>query len=506
MLKISKNQVLKDYKYLKKKAFQFYQKNKIDEAISIIETCALIAYSLNFRFVDEELEQLCSDIGCFLLSDFKEKNRLNLRQTDVVLYDCFALDSRGLTQQYMRALEAAEIPYTFIYSGKAEISLTSHIMQELTANPHAQFVALNPSLSGEGTIRELASIITQVAPKKAFMHMTPNDVVGVASWGQFDHICRYQINLTDHAFWLGTSCINYNIEFREYGRSLSIDHRKIAGEKELYLPYYPIRSETIPFEGFPFEKKDGMTVLFSGGALYKFYGENDKYFELIKRILDENNQTVLVVAGDGNKKPFNSFIKKNKFEDRVFLVGNRKDISAVFDNVDIFIGSYPMCGGLMSQFAVEAGVPVVQYTAEDLPINIIDTLFPKRKASSKLTWNNENKFVEFVSSLIQNSKLRDNVVRDLNGSVPTSEEFNQQFSEVLNVTTSSKIFSEEVKYDISSSRVYSVYFEAEKYYLKSYYGHYSWKTINILAKHNFRIPFLASVFRVKNKLKKLLTH
>ena len=93
-------------------------------------------------------------------------------------------------------------------------------------------------------------------------------------------------------------------------------------------PYYPIKNRW-PFAGFP-ENTAGKTVLFSGGGLYKIYGAGGKYFEIVKDILDLYPNVVLLYAGTGDTAPFERFIKENNFCNRIFLLGFRKDITAIF--------------------------------------------------------------------------------------------------------------------------------------------------------------------------------
>ena len=59
-------------------------------------------------------------------------------------------------------------------------------------------------------------------------------------------------------------------------------------------------------------------------------------------------------------------IKSNKFTSKIydFFIGRRKRmaaIDAVFENCDIYLGTYPICGGLMSQYAAMHAKPILAY-------------------------------------------------------------------------------------------------------------------------------------------------
>ena len=74
-------------------------------------------------------------------------------------------------------------------------------------------------------------------------YSTPEDVIGTTALYSYDgQFIRYQINLTDHAFWLGSQCFDKCIEFRSYGASISKEYREIQSSKitvtqnDLFLP------------------------------------------------------------------------------------------------------------------------------------------------------------------------------------------------------------------------------------------------------------------------------
>lgn len=60
------------------------------------------------------------------------------------------------------------------------------------------------------------------------------------------------------------------------------------------------------------------------------YGENFFISKYSKEWSNENNNSIILIAGNGNEKPLIEFIKNNNLINKIFLIGNRTDISEVF--------------------------------------------------------------------------------------------------------------------------------------------------------------------------------
>ena len=154
----------------------------------------------------------------------------------------------------------------------------------------------------------------------------PWDVVSLLISYSIQGVIKYNINLTDHAFWLGASFIDYNFEFRAYGKTVSLEKRHLKQEQLLYLPYYPILPKNkIEFQGFPIEAKDKI-VIFTGGAFYKMFGNNDLFFKILDELLDLSENAVVLVAGIGDKYTMNEKLAHLRNRHRIMLIGNRRDI------------------------------------------------------------------------------------------------------------------------------------------------------------------------------------
>lgn len=175
-------------------------------------------------------------------------------------------------------------------------------------------------------------------------------------------LTRYVVNLTDHAYWLGARAIDKCIEFRDYGASISSEYRGIPREKIVKLPFYP---KIVPqeFQGFPFPVKDGQQVVFSGGALYKTFGEGNKYYEIVDYILASHSDVIFWYAGGGDDSELKKCMARHP--GRVYHTPERPDLFQLLQHVSFYLSTYPLCGGLMYQYAAAAGIEPVTLRRDD---------------------------------------------------------------------------------------------------------------------------------------------
>lgn len=90
---------------------------------------------------------------------------------------------------------------------------------------------------------------------------------------------------------------------------------------------------------------------------------------------------------------FREFIRNNGFQRRVFLLGSRRDIHAVFRACDIYMGTYPIGGGLMSQYAAVNGKPILAYASEECPSAFVETVVC-HKTRLKITHTDVESFAQ----------------------------------------------------------------------------------------------------------------
>jgi glycosyltransferase involved in cell wall biosynthesis len=455
---ITKNQITNDFNKLKKIAQNLFEEDDLESCLDIIVTASRIAYHLNFCLQDQKLEDLLSKISQKISCGTKKENL----KDRFVFYDYFGWDNRGLTQQYIRALISWDCEFLFVFENTPTENMSSKILSELKNYPKAKILCIDNKLSKIEKIKFLSDAINDYQPQKAFLHLAPWDVIGICVWNILSHIQRYQINLTDHAFWLGTNCIDYCIEFRDYGYNLSKKHRNISEDKLLIQPYYPIIDDQIPFQGFPVETKGKITII-SGSSYYKVFGGNELFFKLLANIVKQHPDVVILFAGDGDRKLFKSLLDKYKISDKVFLLGNRKDITQVISHGDIYLSTYPLGGGLMSQYAAMLEVPIIAYVDTSTSESTIETLF--LNDDIKVSYDSMESFLEELSLLINDEQHRKKRAYILKKAVIQPDEFNQSLRELVNTNTEKNVVKE---ININTDLFFKLYLDTENRFLHQY--------------------------------------
>lgn len=481
--KITKEIILSDYSYFKKKAATCYSTRQYEDSLTYVKSAAHIAYQLNFRYADNELEDLLQSISQKLI---QIDNKVYFEER-YVFYDFFGLDNRGLTQQYIHALISWGVSFLYIRENDNNLDLSKSILKSLNEYPKCEIAIISSKLSELEKIKYAAKLIDKFKPSSAFLHLAPWSVVGLCVFNAFPSVKRYLINLTDHAFWLGRSCSDYFIDFRNYGHNVSLKFRGISSDKLLFQPYYPIQDDST-FKGFPLDTSNKV-ILLTGGSFHKMYGENGKFFDLIKRIINENENVILFIAGSGSLEPMKRFIKKNFFENRILLLGNRSDINEIFKNIDIYLATYPITGGLMAQYAAIHQRNIIAYSAIDLPANFIEDIV-RVPSFIKLTYTEEQTFHNEINRLIRDKAYRAQKSKYLSDSIISEYEFNIQLKNLIRKNIPCQLTNIEIPIE----RMFQLYLEIENNFLHTYYSIiYSTIKLDIFLNPGMGFRFIADV-------------
>lgn len=329
---------------------------KTEIALSLISCCATILYKTNFCYADTELENFIKEIADALdLSEESKNINTTFNDDTVMFWDGFGLDHRGLAQIYLKALGNVKHVVYITFDDRADkLQETNKILHSINAEIYYLHRDKKSKLN---QIKHFAQIIEKVRPGHFFFYSGPSDVVAPVLMHKYGNLfTRYQINLTDHAFWLGSSCIDKCIEFRNYGAKISKFFRGIDESKIVVIPFYPIIYDT-EFLGFPFHVQPNQVVVFSGGSLYKTLGDDNKYYKIVGRILSSHPEVIFWYAGYGDATELNKILKQ--YPGRAFHTEERADLPEVLKHSRLYLSTYPVCGGLMYQYAAMAGrVPV----------------------------------------------------------------------------------------------------------------------------------------------------
>ena len=358
--KLNKVLLFDRYRYAIQNAKLKNDGNHINDAIKYCEYAGLIAwyYPIFENFFDNELENLITSIT----NKFSNLNYQPIKNR-IVFYNSQIIDNGALTEQYLDFFIKYKYELLFIVKDKQSTRLGKHILAKISNAPNIKLYISKES-NRYKKITELQTLICNYRPSVAYLHFVPNDVVACCVFLKFKNLKTHYIVHNDHTFWIGKNFFDYYIEFRQFGISLAIERRCISLDKILHIPYYPINNK-VTFKGFPFDRKDKVVGV-SGANLYKYLIDSElRYFEIIKELIEENENFVFCLAGWGDDAKILSFITKNKLENRFYFLGRRSDFYSLIGHCDILFESYPLKGGLTPLFATEQKIPCVGISTSD---------------------------------------------------------------------------------------------------------------------------------------------
>lgn len=417
----------KEYFSYSKKLKEEIVKNKnknYEKAMAAIAAYAKMSYNWNQFYTDDEIEKTVCELSDAMFG-YTSNEKTCANDDSVMFYDGFGLDTRGLAAIYAKAL--VQLGYKIIWittdKSKGKIPMIEGFLKQ----GDAEIVYLDIDNSYTRHVKELNEQFKKYKPAQAFFYTTPDDVSAeIVFYHYRNRVKRYQINLTDHAYWLGINAFDYCIEFRDYGAGISRVQRKIPLEKIVLLPFYPLIDRSVTFQGFPFDTI-GRKILFSGGSLYKTIGGGNKFYQIVEEVLKDNEDTIFLYAGSGD----DSELKKlaSKFVNRVQHIQERKDLFALMEHVDVYLNTYPMLGGLMTQYSAMAGKP---------PLILNDS---GKQDSSGFLIEQESAGVEFdsvrdvvneINHLLNDKEYRSRRAEEIKKRVISEAEFTSNLSEIMN--------------------------------------------------------------------------
>lgn len=422
----TKTDIRNIYGYLIDSAHKNNKKHKTEAALKDIETAARWAYSFNLFYRDDNAEDL---LGKIAKNNFGNIHIEDSLPDKYVLFDSFCLDNRGLTQQYMRAM--MQMKKKILYICTSDVTNGGNdILKELEGYEGAELLLFSfTNLTRLEKAVKILDVIKRFAPSRIFLHLTPWDTVALMVCHSISGACIYNINLTDHAYWMGASIIDYNLEFRPYGMTVSLEKRQLQKKQLLALPYYPITPIQKNFKGLP-ELPDDAVKVFTGGAFYKMLGKNDIFFKLMESILAIAPNVYILVAGFNQNSLFDEKCSKIKNKERVIQIGIRNDIDEVFEHTDIYLGTYPMCGGLMSQYAAKHRKPIIAYHDNGDVMNAVEEMVNHYQNNFR-TYTNIADMIVYARRLVEDKEFRMNEGELLQKGLMSADSFVDAFANII---------------------------------------------------------------------------
>jgi hypothetical protein len=428
-LKIS--EVKSVYAELKKVAIAYYEKGQYVDSWLAVRDAVDVIQQFSWEYCDDELEQLLQQLSAQWLPDYAKEYKGNDNRVVVVDDWC---TSYVLVLQYIDALVAAGKEILYITSKDIDASSYKNIIPTIKDYPKLQYHVLP---AGKQIIdawtQDVYARILAFCPSKVVAHIGCVSPFLPTLYRLPDGLNIYRSNLDDQVFWLGKKAIDYCLEFRPFGVAVSRDRRGLSEEQQLYVPFYPIKDGN-PFEGFP-ELPEGSVTIFSGGDFYKTLDPDYSYWNLVKRVLQDNPQAIFLYATKnvmGKTKDFlDAFVRDNHLEQQFKYIGFRSDISEVFAHADIFMGTCPVCGSLTSQLAAINHKPILQYYLPDTYDDETEQAVCYNAPGLQISFFDQDAFVAEASRLINDADYRKQKGEEKYAATLKPEQFNQIFIDAI---------------------------------------------------------------------------
>ena len=429
-MSLTEREIKRGYHAIRRKAWNIYRKGEYLDTVYYLNACALLASQFNFIYSDNELESMFKGIAENCI------RRCSGYEADPdrwILYDEFCT-TYVLGVQWLEAM---------VKSGKKILYITTRDIEKESRHRNIIDIVegygnVDIEVIPQGNILERAQalydMIIQSRASKIVLHKQPvSSLMGLVLPILPDELKSYVINLSDQTFWLGADAVDYCLEFRQFGASVSLQRRGLSRQQLLMVPFYPA-DDANEFAGFPPECTGDKVIIFSGGDYYKTLDEERMYWKLVRDILKKYPQVVFLFAtknipeGDAGIR---RFIEENHFEHRFIYIGFRPDVYQVFAHCDIYMGTSPTSGSLMSQLAAINAKPILQYYVPDTPDDETEQAICIND-DFRISFQDETGFMNEADRLISDQSYRIGQGERLKNAMMQKDQFNDLVTRTLN--------------------------------------------------------------------------
>lgn len=424
-----------------------------EQAMMELSQIVRIMHTVNDRLYDDDLEKYLM----VLIKAFANEST-NYGQ-NVLFYDSIFSDSTVLSRQYLQALIDLNIKFVYLVKSHVENDDSKDLIKMAQICENCIFIILKGNSNVE-RIEEIRRIIKDYWIGKVLIQSLSFDIAALAAFAGCENIQTFYINHMDDQFWIGSQCFNYYLNFSETVQEICIRERNIPRDKCVIHKYYPYIKEHA-FMGMPFEYGNDQVVIFSGGRFTKIVDSENMYLNLVKRMLQENPKAIFLYAGSGDSTYMTRFIKDEPFlKERWYVIPYRSDLYELLQHVDVYLGTYPIKGGLMTLYAAYAGVPILEL--DDFTGFRSEELFTNPDAV-KITYGSQEDLRKRAKILIDSKSERENVKKTYCDYLPDKERFCKKLLAILKGATEEKI--NDLSTDLNAEKLlhhYANTFESER--------------------------------------------
>ena len=178
--------------------------------------------------------------------------------------------------------------------------------------------------------------------------------------------------------------------------------------------------------------------------------------------------------GNGDFSIFKKFIENNNFQNRFFYGNERKDIFEVFKHCYFYLNTYPLCGGLMTQYACVTGkLPLTLNDENEHSDNdVSELLFGEHKI--KVQFSSFEELINKIDCYIQNPSELEIDSKNINNEIITPEIFTNYLKKYLEFPKNQISF---VTYDIDIQQFMEQYISRFNESKITYYSIFVSKTL-----------------------------
>ena len=426
-------EIIRGYEALKRQALRACEQGQIEKTFSLIECLSRTVNQCNWMLHDEALSNMMDSLSRQMLTP-KSCTPIPKR---VVFYDQYG-KYFILAQQYLNALVAAGYDVLYVLSDYVSANPSTFIVEDLRNNPHIQVEVVPLQWSYQQRAEHIQQLTLDFAPEKIFLHVKMFSVFNLVLPSLPRTIQNYYIDLQDHALWVKNHQLDFVLPYRIWGATIDIEQRGFRPEQVLLLPYFPIVRD-VPFQGFP-KEVEGKVVIFTGGEFYKTIDKTSSYWTLIVRLLKENPNAVVLYAIKGNDQFFAEQLQQlhedyQSVQDRLIPIGFRTDINEVFAHCGIYLGTSPMSGGLMCQYAAYNSKPILQYYVPGLDANNETEQVISFNGNVSISFTDAEAFLAEAKHLIDDAAYRQQRGKEIHEALITEAQFNDLLARTIQTNT-----------------------------------------------------------------------
>lgn len=221
--------------------------------------------------------------------------------------------------------------------------------------------------------------------KLIVLHTHPDDIGAVVAARLLKSVGITTVfyNHADHVFSYGISGADIVCEISLYGLNISKRTKRVS-DKSILLGI-PLTQTAYNSKGHePVAKTAGLKTVLSCGSGYKYKpGGGHNFADLANKILEKRKDVQIVLVGPSGKEkwwsdPISRWGARLRFTGKLLA----DDYECLLRTADVYVDSFPICGGTAFPEALLAGVPttglnvpIQGYTfADELRVDTIDAL------------------------------------------------------------------------------------------------------------------------------------